>query len=85
MSFVINCTTQDEVDHFWDRLGDGGQIQQCGWLTDKFGLTWQVVPRALPELLQDPDRAKSGRVMQAMMKMKKIDIALLREAAAADR
>ena len=85
MSFVINCTTQAEVDHFWDALGAGGKPQQCGWLSDKFGITWQVVPAALPELLQDPDRAKANRVMQAMMQMKKIDIARLREAAASAR
>lgn len=82
VSFVINCSTQEEVDHFWDNLGDGGKPSQCGWLTDKFGVTWQVVPTALPELLQLPDRAKAGRVMQAMMQMTKIDIARLREAAA---
>lgn len=82
VSFVINCTTQTEVDHFWDSLGAGGTHQQCGWLSDRFGITWQVVPTALPELLQDPDRAKAGRVMQAMMQMTKIDIARLRAAAA---
>ncbi len=83
ISFVINCTTQDEVDHFWTKLGeDGGKPQQCGWLADKFGIAWQVVPTALPELLQHPDKAVAGRVMQAMMTMKKIDIAALRAAAA---
>lgn len=83
VSFVVNCTTQEEVDHFWDRLGAGGKTQQCGWLSDKFGVTWQVVPTALPDLLQNPDKATAGRVMQAMMQMTKIDIARLREAAAA--
>ena len=82
VSFVVNCTTQEEVDHYWDKLGDGGKPQQCGWLSDKFGLVWQIVPTALPELLQDPDRAKANRVMTAMMTMTKIDIARLREAAA---
>jgi predicted 3-demethylubiquinone-9 3-methyltransferase (glyoxalase superfamily) len=81
ISFVINCTTQDEVDHFWNALGAGGKHQPCGWLSDKFGVTWQVVPTALPELLQDRDRAKANRVMQAMMQMTRIDIARLREAA----
>jgi predicted 3-demethylubiquinone-9 3-methyltransferase (glyoxalase superfamily) len=81
VSFVINCTTQEEVDHFWDALGAGGKHNQCGWLSDKFGIVWQVVPTALPELLQDPDRAKANRVMKAMMTMTKIDIAGLREAA----
>ncbi len=82
ISFVINCTTQAEVDHFWEALGASGKPQQCGWLSDKFGVTWQVVPTALPELLQDPDRARANRVMQAMLTMTKIDIARLREAAA---
>ena len=82
ISFVVNCTTQDEVDHYWDKLGAGGKYDQCGWLADKYGISWQVVPRALPELLQQPDKAKASRVMQAMMQMKKIDIATLREASA---
>jgi predicted 3-demethylubiquinone-9 3-methyltransferase (glyoxalase superfamily) len=79
-SFVINCTSQEEVDHYWDKLLDGGQAQQCGWLTDKFGVTWQIVPTVLMELLQDKDRVKAGRVMQAMLQMIKIDIAALRRA-----
>jgi len=83
VSFVINCTTQDEVDHFWDKLSEGGKIQQCGWLSDKYGFTWQVVPIVLPELLQSPDPATATRVMQAMLKMKKLDIAVLEQAAAA--
>jgi predicted 3-demethylubiquinone-9 3-methyltransferase (glyoxalase superfamily) len=82
VSFVINCATQAEVDHYWDKLGDGGKAQQCGWLSDKYGVTWQVVPTALPQLLQDPDKAKAGRVMQAMLKMTKIEIAPLQAAAA---
>ena len=82
VSFVINCATQEEVDHFWDRLGAGGKIQQCGWLSDKYGMTWQVVPTVLPELLQSPDAATAGRVVQAMLKMTKIDIGALRRAAA---
>ena len=80
ISLYVDCESQDEVDYFWERLGGGGQIKQCGWLTDKFGVTWQIVPSALPRLLKDPDRAKAGRVMQAMMKMKKLDIAELEAA-----
>ena len=70
------------MDYFWDRLGAGGQIQQCGWLKDKFGVSWQIVPTALPRLLGNPDRAKANRVMQAMLQMKKLDIAALERAAA---
>jgi predicted 3-demethylubiquinone-9 3-methyltransferase (glyoxalase superfamily) len=84
VSFVIDCATQDEVDHYWHALGEGGDpaAQQCGWLKDRYGLSWQVVPARLVELLGDPDPAKSGRVMQAMMQMKKIDIAALERARA---
>lgn len=81
-SFVINCETQAEVDHFWERLGEGGTTQQCGWLVDRFGLTWQVVPVQLPQLLTQPDRARANRVMQAMLTMTKLDIARLEAAAA---
>jgi predicted 3-demethylubiquinone-9 3-methyltransferase (glyoxalase superfamily) len=81
VSFVVNCASQAEVDHFWTRLtADGGAESQCGWLKDKFGLSWQIVPTALPELLSDPDPARAGRVMQAMLQMRKIDIARLRAA-----
>jgi predicted 3-demethylubiquinone-9 3-methyltransferase (glyoxalase superfamily) len=81
ISFVINCDTQDEVDHFWQTLtSGGGQEVQCGWLKDRFGLAWQVTPRVLLEMLEDPDRAKAGRAMAAMLTMKKIDIAALRKA-----
>ncbi len=80
VSFSIDCKTQAEVDHFWDRLTDGGRPIQCGWLQDKFGLSWQVVPSVLPELLQDDDDAKSDAVMQAMLKMVKLDIKTLQEA-----
>jgi predicted 3-demethylubiquinone-9 3-methyltransferase (glyoxalase superfamily) len=80
ISFVVNCQTQDEVDSFWNQLSSGGVEVQCGWLKDKFGLSWQIVPAALPELLGDPDPVKSGRVMKAMMTMKKLDIRLLRQA-----
>lgn len=81
ISMVIRCADQAEVDHFWNGLtADGGHAGQCGWLKDKFGLSWQVVPDALPKLMSDPDRTKAGRVMQAMMKMGKIIIADLQAA-----
>jgi predicted 3-demethylubiquinone-9 3-methyltransferase (glyoxalase superfamily) len=80
ISFFVHCDSQGEVDHFWDKLSAGGQIQQCGWLTDKFGVTWQIVPRVLRPMLQDKDAAKSQRVMEAMMKMIKLDIAALTQA-----
>jgi predicted 3-demethylubiquinone-9 3-methyltransferase (glyoxalase superfamily) len=80
ISFVVNCETQPEVDDMWDKLTAGGQEVQCGWLTDKFGVSWQIVPTVLVKLLSDPDPVKAGRVMQAMMKMKKIDIATLQRA-----
>jgi predicted 3-demethylubiquinone-9 3-methyltransferase (glyoxalase superfamily) len=82
ISFQVPCESQEEVDYYWDRLSEGGQEQQCAWLKDKFGLSWQVVPTILPKLLGDPDRAKANRVMQAMLKMQKIDIAKLQQAAA---
>jgi predicted 3-demethylubiquinone-9 3-methyltransferase (glyoxalase superfamily) len=82
VSFVVDCKSQEEVDHFWDKLSAGGQTQQCGWLKDKYGLSWQIVPTVLMELASDPDAAKSNRVMQAMMQMTKIDIAKLQQAAA---
>jgi predicted 3-demethylubiquinone-9 3-methyltransferase (glyoxalase superfamily) len=81
ISFVVNCETQEEVDYFWERLtADGGQESQCGWLKDKFGLSWQVVPTVLIDMLHDKDSGKSERVMQAMLQMKKIDIGKLKEA-----
>lgn len=85
ISFVIDCKSQEEVDHYWNKLTEGGdeRSQQCGWLKDKYGLSWQVVPARLNELLSDPDAAKAGRVMNAMLKMKKIDIAELERAAEA--
>lgn len=82
VSFVIDCETQEEVDHYWETLtADGGQPGDCGWLKDRFGLSWQVTPRRLPELLTDPDPARAQRAMQAMMQMHKIDIAALEAAA----
>jgi predicted 3-demethylubiquinone-9 3-methyltransferase (glyoxalase superfamily) len=80
ISFVVNCETQQEVDDFWEKLSSGGKEVQCGWLTDKFGLSWQIVPIILPKLLQDKDPEKSKRVMQAMLQMVKIDIAGLQRA-----
>ena len=80
VSFSIDCKTQAEVDHYWDRLSDGGKPIQCGWLQDKYGLSWQVVPSILPELLKDENDAKSDAVMQAMLKMVKLDIAELQAA-----
>ena len=81
ISFVIDCETQEEVDEYWERLSEGGAESQCGWLKDKYGLSWQVVPRILVQLLQDKDAAKSQRVMKAMLQMKKIDIETLKRAA----
>ena len=81
VSFLIHCDDQREVDHYWDALiAGGGAPSQCGWLKDKFGLSWQVVPRVLSELMSDTDRAKAGRVMQALLKMTKIDVAELQRA-----
>ncbi|HET8576357.1 MAG TPA: VOC family protein [Methylomirabilota bacterium] len=80
ISLVVNCETQDEVDHFWRKLSDGGEEVQCGWLKDRFGVSWQVVPVSLVEMLQDADPEKARRVMGAMLKMKKIDIGGLRKA-----
>jgi predicted 3-demethylubiquinone-9 3-methyltransferase (glyoxalase superfamily) len=82
VSFQVMCDTQEEVDHYWDKLTEGGdpKAQQCGWLKDKYGLSWQVVPTAVTKLMSDPDPAKSNRVMTAVLKMKKIDIGELQRA-----
>ena len=80
ISFVINCDSQEEVDHYWETLSAGGQEIQCGWLRDKYGVSWQVVPTVLIDLLHDNDAARSQRVMKAMLQMKKIDIPRLEEA-----
>src|SRR5258708_6949330 len=80
ISFFINCETQQEVDDLWEKLSAGGEKSQCGWLKDKYGLSWQVIPTILGEMLHDPDPRKSQRVMQAMLRMNKIDIALLKQA-----
>ena len=80
ISLVVNCENQREVDHFWDKLSAGGEEVQCGWLKDRFGVSWQVVPAILIELLQDKDPERSRRVMSAMLKMKKLDVDALRKA-----
>jgi predicted 3-demethylubiquinone-9 3-methyltransferase (glyoxalase superfamily) len=80
ISFFVNCETQEEVDEFWDKLSEGGKKNRCGWLQDKFGVSWQIVPTALGKLLSDPDPEKSSRVMKAMLQMDKLDIRGLREA-----
>jgi len=80
VSFVVNCETQAEIDEMWAKLSAGGEESQCGWLKDKFGLSWQVVPPILSKLMQDKDPQKSNRVMQALLQMKKIDIATLQRA-----
>ena len=80
ISLVVNCETQDEVDGFWEKLSEGGSKGQCGWLKDKYGLSWQIVPTALGELMSDPDPEKSKRVMTAMLQMKKLDISGLKRA-----
>jgi predicted 3-demethylubiquinone-9 3-methyltransferase (glyoxalase superfamily) len=81
ISFFIHCQTQDEVDHYWQRLSAGGHPSRCGWLTDKFGVTWQIIPDALGKLLGDENPAKAASVMQAMLQMDKIEISKLQEAA----
>jgi predicted 3-demethylubiquinone-9 3-methyltransferase (glyoxalase superfamily) len=83
VSFQIHCRDQAEVDHYWEKLGEGGEPGPCGWLKDRFGLSWQVVPNRLMELLSDPDREKSQRVMAAMLEMGKIEIEELEQAAVA--
>jgi predicted 3-demethylubiquinone-9 3-methyltransferase (glyoxalase superfamily) len=82
VSMYVNCETQAEVDDLWTKLTEGGEESQCGWLIDRFGLSWQIIPSILPALLGDPDREKAGRAMNAMLAMKKIDIAALERAAA---
>ena len=81
VSFVVHCKTQEEVDYFWEKLSEGGEKIDCGWVKDKFGLAWQITPEVLLELLQDSDTEKTQRVMKAMMQMKKLDIAKIKEAA----
>jgi predicted 3-demethylubiquinone-9 3-methyltransferase (glyoxalase superfamily) len=83
ISFQVDCADQEEVDHYWNALSQGGEEGPCGWLKDKFGVSWQIIPAALPRLLGDPDKEKSRRVMQAMLQMKKINVDELEQAAAA--
>ena len=80
ISFFVNCETQNEVDELWDKLSAGGKELQCGWLQDKFGVAWQIIPTALGKLMNDPDREKAGRVMKAMLQMTRIEIAKLKQA-----
>jgi len=80
ISFQVACDNQDEIDYFWSKLSEGGQEGPCGWLKDKFGLSWQVFPSAMPKWLMDPDKAKPARVMNAFMKMKKLDVAAIERA-----
>ncbi|MEA2432752.1 MAG: hypothetical protein QOG54_209 [Actinomycetota bacterium] len=82
ISLLVNCDTQEEVDDLWAKLTEGGEEVQCGWLKDKYGLSWQIIPTALTELLQDEDKERANRAMQAMLQMKKIDIEALEKAAA---
>jgi predicted 3-demethylubiquinone-9 3-methyltransferase (glyoxalase superfamily) len=81
ISFIVNCESQEEIDEFWAKLSDGGSEAECGWLKDKFGLSWQIVPNALIDLISDPDPERSQRAMKAMMGMGKIDIAEAQRAA----
>jgi predicted 3-demethylubiquinone-9 3-methyltransferase (glyoxalase superfamily) len=80
ISLIVNCKTQKEVDRMWDKLSAGGREVKCGWVTDKFGVSWQVVPTVLGKLMSDPDPARSGRVMQALLQMEKLDIKALKKA-----
>ncbi|HEY9676426.1 MAG TPA: VOC family protein [Drouetiella sp.] len=80
ISFMINCDTQEEIDRMWDELSDGGSIQGCGWVTDKFGISWQVVPKVFGTMMKDPDAAKTRRVMASLLQMQKLDIEALEKA-----
>jgi predicted 3-demethylubiquinone-9 3-methyltransferase (glyoxalase superfamily) len=84
ISFLIECETQEEIDHYWNSLSAVPEAEQCGWLKDKYGVSWQIVPAGMMEMMNNPDKAKYGRVMQAMMEMKKIDMATLEKAAAGE-
>jgi predicted 3-demethylubiquinone-9 3-methyltransferase (glyoxalase superfamily) len=80
ISFFVSCETQQEVDQLWEKLAEGGRKDQCGWLQDKYGVSWQIIPKALMQLMGDPDPAKANRVMKAMLQMQKIDVKALEEA-----
>jgi len=84
VSFAIECETQEEVDYYWDKLSEGGEEGQCGWLKDRYGLSWQVVPTGMEELFADPDKERAERAMKAMLGMRKLDVAALRAAADGD-
>jgi predicted 3-demethylubiquinone-9 3-methyltransferase (glyoxalase superfamily) len=84
VSFAIECETQDEIDYYWEKLLEGGEESQCGWLKDRYGLSWQVVPTGMEELFADPDKGRAERAMKAMLGMRKLDIAALRAAADGD-
>lgn len=84
ISFLIECETQEEIDHYWSSLSAVPEAEQCGWLKDKYGVSWQIAPAGMMEMMNNPDKAKYGRVMQAMMEMKKIDMATLEKAAAGE-
>ncbi len=84
ISLVVECEDQDEVDYYWSKLSDGGEEGPCGWLKDRYGLSWQIVPTVMNEVLNDPDRAKVARVVRAMFTMKKLDVAALQAAADGD-
>jgi predicted 3-demethylubiquinone-9 3-methyltransferase (glyoxalase superfamily) len=81
VSLMINCETQEEIDYYWERLTEGGEESQCGWLKDRYGLSWQVVPTGMDEVFSDPDPERARRAMEALLKMRKLDIAALRSAA----
>jgi predicted 3-demethylubiquinone-9 3-methyltransferase (glyoxalase superfamily) len=80
ISFAVSCETQEEIDRLWERLSDGGKPNACGWVTDRYGVTWQIVPRVLDEMLMDADPARANRVMQAMLPMSKLEISPLEDA-----
>jgi len=80
ISFQVPCDTQEEIDYYWEKLSAGGQIQQCGWVTDRFGVSWQIFPASLPDMMRDADKTKAARAMRAMLGMKKLDLAKLRAA-----
>jgi len=80
ISFIVNCADQAEVDRLWDALSAGGKVEQCGWLQDRYGVSWQIVPTVLGEMMKDPDRGRARSVMEAMLQMKKLDIARLKQA-----
>jgi predicted 3-demethylubiquinone-9 3-methyltransferase (glyoxalase superfamily) len=80
ISLYVNCETQEEIDYLWEKLSDGGEIQECGWLKDKYGVSWQIAPTIMQEMMEDPDQEKSQRVMIALLTMEKLDIEILKQA-----